>query len=136
MGSEVKELKFLKESVDEILQYPQRKLVVTDNHIDLTNNKKNEIFILLVEESKGSAGSRAGSSGSRRISKVIGFTCSEGVCSKSFETEDKDSIEQFEIPISAVAMDIRLTTGQSVVVQGVVDKDLIKSYCELVGTIN
>jgi hypothetical protein len=135
MRSEVKEPMLLRESVHEILQYPQRKLVVADNEIDLTSHNRNEIFILFVEESKGSAGSRAAGSGSRRISKVVGFTCSEGLCSKCFETQDQDTIEQFEIPYSAVAMDIRLITGQNLLVQGVVDKELIRSYRELVATI-
>ena len=52
------------ESIDEILQLPQRKLVVAQYDIDLGLDARNEIFILMVEESSGSAGGRAAGSGS------------------------------------------------------------------------
>ena len=50
--------------LESILLNPQRKLLVTDNEIDLANvSSNNRIFILLIEESKGSAGGRGGGSG-------------------------------------------------------------------------
>jgi hypothetical protein len=119
------------QSIDEVLEMPQRKLVVAKNDIDLGNNNQNVIFILMVQESHGSAGGRGGGSGSRKIDKVIAFSCAKGTCNKYFETFDPEKIDQFEIPYSVVAMDIRLSTGRQVVVQGLVDPDFINNYQEL-----
>jgi hypothetical protein len=116
------------ESIDELLQLPQRKLIVAENDIDLVTNIRNDIFILMVEDSQRSAGGRAGGSGSRRIDRVIGFSCKDGTCEKCFETLEQEKIELFNIPYSAVAMDIKLSTGQSTVVQGVVDPGLVEAY--------
>ena len=44
------------ESIDEILQLTQRKLVVAQYDIDLGLNARNEVFILMVEELSESAG--------------------------------------------------------------------------------
>jgi hypothetical protein len=82
----------------------------------------------MVEESRGSAGGRAGGSGSRRIDRIMGFSCENGTCVKYFEVSVWDKIEQFDIPYSAVAMDIKLSTGKFIVVQGIVDRELIKTY--------
>ncbi len=123
------------ESIDEILEMPQRKLVVAKNDIDLGNNNQNDIFILMVQESHGSAGGRGGGSGSRKIDKVIAFSCVKGICNKYFETFEPEKIDQFEIPYSAVAMDIRLSTGRQVVVQGLVDPDFINNYRELTNNL-
>ena len=118
----------LKESIDSVLQLPQRKLIVAQNDIDLDTNMRNDIFILMVEESQGSAGGRAGGSGSRRIDRVVGFSCKDGMCIKYFESSEQEKIELFNIPYSAVAMDIKLSTGKSMVVQGIVDPELVESY--------
>jgi hypothetical protein len=123
------------QSIDDFLEMPQRKLVVAKNDIDLRNNNENDIFILMVQESPGSAGGRGGGSGSRKIDKVIAFSCSNGICNKYFETFEPEKIEQFEIPYSAVAMDIRLSTGRQVVVQGLVDPDFINNYREITNNL-
>ena len=60
--------------LESLLLNPQRKLLVTYKEIDLTDNSSfNQIFILLIEESKGSAGGRGGGSGYRKIAEIIGF---------------------------------------------------------------
>lgn len=118
--------------IDDILQQLQRKLVVAEGEVMLDTKGDNRIFVLMVEESRGSAGGRAAGSGSRRVDRVYGFSCSGGSCQKVFETDRKDEIEAFDIPYSAVAMDIRLSDGKPFVVQGVIDRDLITSY---LGTI-
>jgi hypothetical protein len=123
------------QSIDDLLAMPQRKLVVAKKDIDLRQNDQNDIFILMVQESRGSAGGRGGGSGSRKIDKVIGFTCSNGNCNKYFETFDPEKIDQFEIPYSAVAMDIRLSTGRQMVVQGLVDPDFINKYRDLTNNL-
>lgn len=114
-------------SIDELLQMPQRKLVVAQNNVALNKGIKNQIFILMVEESRGSAGGRAAGSGHRKISKVYGFSCN-GQCSKVFETDDPQKVEAFDIPYSAVAMDITLSNGKPYVVQGIVDPDFVAGY--------
>ena len=116
------------EPIDDILELSQRKLVVSQYDIDLELHDRNEIFILLIEESFGYAGGRGGGSGSRRINRIYGFSCNGGICRKYYETAEQEKIELFDIPYSAVAMDIKLSTGKSLVVQGIVDPDLITSY--------
>jgi hypothetical protein len=122
--------------IDAILQLPQRKLVISQNDIYLDDKQaKNEIFILMVEESRGSAGGRAAGSGYRRINRIYGFSCDGGRCDKFFDTDDQSKIEQFDIPYSAVAMDIRLSDGRSYVVQGVVDPNFVECYHSLIQAI-
>lgn len=118
-----------------MLQSSRRKLVVSENDIDLVTNIRNDIFILIVEESPGSAGGRGGGSGSRRVGRVLGFSCDNGTCTKYFEVTEREKVEQFDIPYSAVAMDIKLSTGKPFVVQGIVDPELVKSYRSLVNNL-
>lgn len=125
----------VKESIDDVLQSSRRKLVVSENDIDLVTNIRNEIFILMVEESPGSAGGRGGGSGSRRIDSVLCFSYKNGTCTKYFEVTEPEKVEQFDIPYSAIAMDIKLSTGKPIVVQGIVDPDLVKSYQALVNIL-
>ena len=123
------------QSLDDVLEMPQRKLIVAHNDIDLSKDNQNDIFILMVKESLGSAGGRGGGAGSRKINWVLAFSCSNGVCNKYFETFEPEKIDLFEVPYSAVAMDIRLSTGRQLVVQGVVDSNLINNYRELVNNL-
>jgi hypothetical protein len=123
------------QSIDDVLVLYQRKLVVANTDIDLRSSNQNYIFILMVQESRGSAGGRAGGSGSRKIDKIIAFSCSKGVCNRYFETLEPEKIAQFEIPYSAVAMDIVLSTGKQVVVQGLIDHDIVNNYRELTNNV-
>ena len=119
--------------LDKVLKLPKRKLVVSLNDIILDKkNNKNIIFILMVEESFGSAGGRGGGSGNRKIDKIIGFKIDGNKKEIIFQTENQDIIEKFDIPYSAVAMDIILESGQQFVVQGIVDEEMIKSYMEII----
>jgi hypothetical protein len=121
--------------IDTILQLPQRKLVVAQSEVCLDGQAKNEIFVLMVEESRGSAGGRAAGSGHRRVERIYGFICNGGACTKFFDSEDQDKVDQFDIPYSAVAMDIRLTDGRAYVVQGIVDSDLVGSYRSVISNL-
>jgi hypothetical protein len=116
--------------LDEVLQFPQRKLVVCQNDLSLDGKDSNTVFVLMVEESRGSAGGRAAGSGSRRIDRVYGFACTDGRSSRIFETDKESDIELFDIPYSAVAMDIKLSDGRPYVVQGVVDPELVSRYLQ------
>jgi len=123
--------------LNEILQTPKRKLVVSLADIALDknhDNAENIVFILMVEESRGSAGGRGGGSGNRKIDRVIGFKTNYNNSNhlKIFETENADMIEKFDIPYNAVAMDIILESGEPYVVQGITDKEMIKSYLNLI----
>ncbi|HSA72360.1 MAG TPA: hypothetical protein VLD84_00225 [Nitrososphaeraceae archaeon] len=109
-----------------------RKIVVCKNDIDLSKKNNNTIFILGVEESRGSAGGRIGGAGFRRISKIGCYEITNGNIQKIFETENEDIISNFEVPLSAVAMDIGLSNGTPTVVQGVVDEVLVSSYLSLI----
>jgi hypothetical protein len=117
------------------LQLPQRKLVVAQSDIQLDSRAKNEIFILMVEESKGSAGGRAAGSGHRRVERIFGFACQDGTCAKFFESGEQDTVDRFDIPYSAVAMDIVLSGGMPFVVQGIVDPDFIASYRSVISNL-
>jgi hypothetical protein len=118
----------LLETIDEVLLQDGRKLVVSKQEINLTTKMPNDVFVLLVEESRGTAGGRAAGSGSRRVSKIIGFSCNNSKCVNSFATDKPEIIEQLELPYSAVAMDIKLSDGRELVVQGLVDPELVTSY--------
>lgn len=118
--------------IEQLLETNKRKLVVCSREINLSNGGDNQIFILFVEESRGSAGGRAGGSGSRKISQIIGISCQGTDEITIFDTEKEDEISEFEVPYSAVAMDIKLTNDQSMVVQGLVDPELARSYSQLV----
>jgi hypothetical protein len=89
-------------------------------------------MIFVVEESRGSAGGRAAGYGSRRISKIMCFSNEHGNYNKIFESCDEQTILQFEIPYSAVALDIKLADGTQLVIQGVIDPEKVESYMPLI----
>jgi hypothetical protein len=119
-------------SLDSELLDIMRKIVVCSNDIDLSKKTENTVFLLFVEESQGSAGGRIGGAGFRRIGRISCFHISEVGVEKLFETSDDMEISKFEIPLSAVAMDIKLSDGVSKVVQGIVDDDLVRTYLALI----
>jgi len=94
--------------------------------------QENTIFVLMVKESSGSAGGRGGGSGMRKIDRILAFKIKGNVDEQIFETQDSQEIEEFDIPYSAVAMDIVLESGVPYVVQGVVDPDLVNRYLEII----
>ncbi|HEY7777726.1 MAG TPA: hypothetical protein VIA09_04225 [Nitrososphaeraceae archaeon] len=109
-----------------------RKIVVCKSDIDLSKKTDNTIFLLFVEESQGSAGGRIGGAGLRRITRISCFNIVGNDTQKIFETRDETEISQFEIPLSAVAMDIKLSDGVAKVIQGIADEDLVNTYLELI----
>lgn len=119
-------------SLDSELLDIMRKIVVCQKDMDLSKKTDNTVFILFVEESQGSAGGRIGGAGFRRISKIICFNIVEGATQKIFETSDETEISKFEIPLSAVAMDIKLSNGVPKVIQGIVDDHLVSTYLGLI----
>jgi hypothetical protein len=120
------------ESLDTIFLDGARKIVVCKNDINLSKKNENTIFILFVEESQGSAGGRIGGAGFRKISRIACYNMINGIEKKIFETQDDSVISNFEIPLSAVAMDIELSNGIPKVVQGIIDEELVNSYLKLI----
>ncbi|HEY7227676.1 MAG TPA: hypothetical protein VH481_06085 [Nitrososphaeraceae archaeon] len=118
--------------LDTIFHHGERKIVVCKDDLKLTEKKNNTIFILFVEESRGSAGGRIGGTGFRKISRIVCYNTTNGFQKKIFETQDDNVISNFQIPLSAVAMDIVLSDGTQKVVQGIVDEDLVNSYLTLI----
>ena len=111
----------------------QRKLLVMYDDLDLSDlSSYNQVFILLVEESKGSAGGRGGGSGHRKIAQISGFKIDNRIIEKIYDTKDENIIEKFEIPYSAIAIDIKLSDGREFVVQGVIDQELINNYNKII----
>jgi len=122
-------------SLEEVLLLPTRKLVVSSTDIDLRKSEGCTVFVLLVEESLGSAGGRAGGSGSRKISRILGFKRHQSRNDLIIDSQELDIIDRFDVPYSAVALDIILSTGQESVVQGIVDSILIEEYMRIVNTV-
>jgi hypothetical protein len=122
-------------SLEEVLLLPTRKLVVSSTEVDLSKSENSIVFVLLVEESSGSAGGRAGGSGSRKISRILGFKIHQSMISLMIDIREMDITDRFDIPYSAVALDITLSTGQRSVVQGIVDPILIEEYMRIVNTV-
>ena len=120
------------ESLDTIFLEGARKIVVCKNDINLSKKNENTIFILFVEESQASAGGRIGGAGFRKVSRIACYNMINGIEKKIFETQDDSVISNFEIPLSAVAMDIELSNGIPKVVQGIVDEELVNSYLKLI----
>lgn len=124
------------DELESIIVSSQRKLLVIYDELDLTDlSSYNQVFILLVEESKGSAGGRGGGSGHRKIVQVVGFKIDNKNIQKVYETKDENIIEKFEIPYSAVAMDIKLSDGREIVVQGIMDQNMIKDYNTMISSL-
>ncbi len=121
----------MESNLDQVLKEPKRKLIVASNDIILNKNTDNIIFVLMVEESFGSAGGRGGGSGNRKIDKIMGFEINNNNILKIFETEDENTIGKFEIPYNAVAMDIILGSGAPYVVQGITDIEMINEYVKI-----
>ncbi|MFI5405500.1 MAG: hypothetical protein ACHQ1D_03185 [Nitrososphaerales archaeon] len=122
--------------VSGILQLPRRKLIVSSREINLNivdgSEEENTIFVLMVKESSGSAGGRGGGSGMRKIDRIVAFKMTGNSDEQIYETQDSQEIEEFDIPYSAVAMDIVLESGVPSVVQGVIDPDMVNRYLEII----
>ena len=126
--------------ISNLIKLPQRKLIICSNDIDLTFSQSkdttNTIIILMVRESRGSAGGRGGGSGVRKIEKILVFEIEKNSDKLIFETSSEDKIENFEIPYSAVALDIVLRSGEKYVVQGIVDPQMVNDYLDLIKKCN
>ncbi len=119
-------------SFEAVLRQQNRKNLVCRKDLDFTKSYENVVIIFVVEESKGSAGGRAAGYGSRKINKIMCFSNEHGSYNEIFETDDEQTILRFEIPYSAVALDIKLADGTPIVAQGVIDPEKVESYMPLI----
>jgi hypothetical protein len=126
---------YSKGPIDMIFHSQQRKILVCSNEIDFTKKGRVDVFFLMVQESRGSAGGRGGGSGSRHIQRILAFSCNDGVCECIFDTSEKQEVDRFEIPYSAVALDVKLGNGIDMVVQGVVDPLLVDAYKQIISKL-
>ena len=85
-------------SLEEVLLLPIRKLVVASTDIDLRKSEDCIVFILLVEESFGSAGGRAGGSGSRKIGRILGFKRLQSKMDMLIDSREMEIIDRFDVP--------------------------------------
>ena len=80
----------------------------------------------MVEESTGSAGEeRASFATGESIEYMDSHAMVAASAQNSLTTIEQDKIDQFVIPSSAVAMDIRLSDGKPYVLQGIIDPDSV-----------
>ena len=111
-----------------IMKIKRDLILVASDELELGSTNEVKVYLFEVESVKGAAGGRAGGYGARRVSSVKGYIVRGSVSRKFYETDDKDVIESFEIPYHATAIDVLLPDGSSVVVRGVVDPELVRSY--------
>jgi hypothetical protein len=62
----------------------------------------------------------------------MGFKIDNKKIEKIYDTKDENIIEKFDIPYSALAMDIKLSDGREIVVQGIIDQNMIKDYNNII----
>lgn len=121
------------EELSRLITEKGRRIVVAKSPIDLESlQESNSIYILQLPDDSHSAGGRIGGFGERRILKVYYFHYENGKCQKVYETEDEEKIAQFELPYHAAGLPVVLPDGTTKVVSGVVDRELVDSYNQIV----
>ncbi len=116
------------EDLFEALRNKRDIMVVCSDEPVFTGENQLRVYLIEVESTRGVAGGRAAGYGSRRVMCISGYTFSNGVAQKFFETRDDDRINLFELPYHSTALDVVLPDGTKTVVRGVVDSDLIGAY--------
>jgi len=122
------------EELTQLMSQKSRRLFVAENPIDLTANEgQNCVYILeLPTTAPGAAGGRVGGIGERKIQKAYCFRQADGKWVKVYETESLDRLERFDLPYHAAGLSVRLPDGAERVVSGVVDRELIEQYNQVV----
>ena len=96
--------------------------------------KDHENCVLVLEPTGrlGAAGGRVRGIGERKIQRLRCFRIQNRDCRNTFETEDPEQLEKFELPYHAAGLSIILPDGTEKVVTGVVDPELIERYNEII----
>ena len=111
-----------------------RRIFVAENSIDLSaNTGTNSVYVLeLPGAAPGAAGGRIGGLGERRVQRVLCFRKENDRWMKVYETDVPEKVEKFDLPYHAAGLDVILPDGSTMVVSGVVDPELVRSYNESV----
>lgn len=123
-----------REELDSLLRDPRRKLVVSEVNVDLVGlDGPNVLYLLVMPDSRGSAGGRAGGFGQRSIEKVYCFRYEKGRCEKLFETDSDEKLSEFEIPPGIARLPAILIDGTEEMVYGIVDPETILAFNGIAG---
>ncbi len=121
------------EELAALLSEKGRRILVAENQVDLKSLQgENSIFILQLPEGSLAAGGRAGGFGERRVEKLYAFHYADGACRKLFEVNTPDKLERYELPYHAAGMPVVLPDGSEKVVSGVIDREMVESYKQVV----
>jgi len=121
------------EELAALLSEKSRRILVAENQVDLKSLQgENSIFILQLPEGSLAAGGRAGGFGERRVERLYAFHYVDGACRKLFEVNTPDKLERYELPYHAAGMPIVLPDGSEKVVSGVIDREMVESYKQVV----
>jgi hypothetical protein len=122
------------EELTRLASEKSRRLFIAENPIDLSMKEgQNCVYILeLPSAAPGAAGGRVGGIGERKIRKAYCFRQAEGKWIKVYETESVDKLERFDLPYHAAGLSVRLQDGAERVVSGVVDRELIDKYNQVI----
>ncbi len=118
----------------DLVESKGRRVYVTKEMIDLSHlDKPNEIYVLELPDRSTAAGGRGGGFGERRVIKATHFRCGEGEVLEADEVEDEERLESLDLPLHATAFPITMPDGREKLVTGVADKELVRSYEEILG---
>ncbi len=121
------------EELAALLSEKGRRILVAENQVDLKSLQgENSIFVLQLPEGSLAAGGRAGGFGERRVEKLYAFHYADGACRKLFEVNTPDKLERYELPYHAAGMPVVLPDGSEKVVSGVIDREMVESYKQVV----
>lgn len=113
----------------ELLGDAGRHIFVTQDRLDLRSlEKPNEVYVL--ELPNGSSSAQRGAGGVPRVVKAYHYRCGSGECIKVDETEDEERLENLDLPDHAT-ISIVLPDGRERLVPGIADKELVRSYSEI-----
>lgn len=105
-------------------------VIVSETEIDPKSEKKNRIFVLIVEGGS-EAGGRAGGFGSRKVSKVYEFILQNGIFQLVFEIEGEKA-SMFEVPYFVSRIPIRLPGNSEITAYCAIDEETVKRFESLV----
>jgi hypothetical protein len=117
--------------LESIIEDPQRKIIVSEDFVDLSSSSSNLLFIIMIDESVGAAGGRAGGFGQRTIARVLCFKVENSFATKILDTNDENILSSIDLPIGIARVPAIMSDKSEEMVYGVVDPDLVRDYCKV-----
>lgn len=111
-----------------------RVVIVSEDEVNLQAKNENRILLLKIAESQ-SAGGRSGGLGERKVVKVILYRIHDRNCEKIFEEEGEERVKLFEVPYYVSTIPIILDDGSQIIGHGIIDKDLLKGYHDIISSL-